>query len=128
MGVILNIQVVVVYQSKAQKSPSEYIILNLGCADLLCTIGTTTSTLYDIFGDENNVNLTLQSLVKALQRFSFAAITLYSFLCVLVITVNRFLAVCRPHVFRDISTRPRTFLFLIFSAVFAMGLGKQFRG
>ena len=67
MGVILNVQVVIVYQSKNQKSPSEYIILNLGVADLLCTLGTTVSTIYDLVESEDNVDESARKLIKCFQ-------------------------------------------------------------
>ena len=123
-GVLLNLQVVIIYHSKSQKSPSEYIILNLGCADLLCTIGSTISAIYQFIQSKHEFSEPVGNFADSCQRFSFVAITIYSFICVLVITLNRFLAVCRPHVFRDVFTLPRTYTILVFSALFAVVLGK----
>ncbi|XP_063729783.1 uncharacterized protein LOC134857320 isoform X1 [Symsagittifera roscoffensis] len=122
-GVLLNLQVVIIYHSKSQKSPSEYIILNLGCADLLCTIGSTISAIYQFIQSKHEFSEPVGNFADSCQRFSFVAITIYSFICVLVITLNRFLAVCRPHVFRDVFTLPRTYTILVFSALFAVVLG-----
>ncbi len=112
IGIFGNYQVISFYRAKTNKTPSEYIILNLASVDLVYCMLTLTFVLslrvmQPDYGQLVERALLLVSTLWAIPQSVFTFITTYSFICIFVITVNRYFAVCQSQAYR--LTHPTAF-------------------
>ena len=123
VGLIGNSQICLFYLKKRDKTPSEYIILNLGCVDFIYCLCSVLITGYDklleIISDRCDPEQTIQAqsvvmgIYKASQLGLFTFVTNYSYACIFIITINRYFAVCKPITYKIMCTFKVSYTLLI---------------
>ena len=122
IGLIGNSQICLFYVGKKDKTPSECIILNLGVVDLIYCLCCVLSTLNDkicevvtqqgcdTLGEDSSLFL---KVYKASGLGLFTFVTNYSYICIFIITINRYFAVRKPVTYKVICTFKVSYLLLI---------------
>ncbi|XP_075266317.1 uncharacterized protein LOC142358686 isoform X2 [Convolutriloba macropyga] len=176
IGIVGNSQIIMFYQRKNDKTPSEYIILNLGIVDFiycLCNVlitlndkiverfligqtgygeqvqvpgcfGNATGILlaanasstgltsgggepgfdyYEGGGGEGDTSSMLLRVYKASQLGLFTFVTNYSYICIFIITINRYYAVCKPISYKVICTFRKSYTLLLIALVVSLFTG-----
>ena len=123
IGIVGNSQIATFYLNKRDKTPSEYIILNLGIVDFIYCLCNVIITLNDKIFErmtqkcEDLLNGGGDSLFLRIYRASqlglFTFVTNYSYICIFIITINRYYAVCKPISYKLICTFKKSYMLLI---------------
>ncbi|XP_072174012.1 neuromedin-U receptor 2-like [Diadema setosum] len=112
IGVIGNTSVIVVFfRIKTMRTVTNHYLINLAIADLLFFLSAVPQfwILYassPVFADYKNISLPYCKF----SMFGTDVGIIVSGLTVILVTLERYVAICWPHKFKQLSTRPRAIL------------------
>ena len=104
IGIIGNSIVVTVYVRKVHKKATEILILCLSCLDLVYCICSDVIQVVVILIESYPPSMEVNILITVLMNFLFTSIPYMSWLMILNITCNRYIAVCHPFRYQQIYT------------------------
>lgn len=122
IGVLGNIAVIVVFfRIKGMRTVTNHYLTNLAIADLIFLLLAVTDrwVLYVTSPIVNDYSYTSRAFCKAFPYIQDASI-IVSCYTVILVTVERYIAICWPHKFKQLSTRPRALMLCSFFWVFAL--------
>lgn len=122
IGVLGNIAVIVVFfRIKGMRTVTNHYLTNLAIADLIFLLLAVTDrwVLYVSSPIIDDYSYTSRAFCKTFPYIQDASI-IVSCYTVILVTVERYIAICWPHKFKQLSTRPRAIMLCTFFWMFAL--------
>ena len=124
IGILGNSLVVTVYFRKTRRKATEILILCLSCLDLVYCICNNVIQVLIIMMGFYPPSVLVQDIIEFILNFLFTSLPYMSWLMILNITCNRYIAVCHPFKYSQIYTlnfaKNAVLAILLFSVVIAV--------
>ncbi|XP_075246566.1 uncharacterized protein LOC142340050 [Convolutriloba macropyga] len=112
VGVLGNGSVIIIYNGKPNRTPSENFILTMGIFDIsMCFLTLSFTSSQDYLFPINCFAFCASG------NLSFDFVNTSSSFLMMFITVNRYIAVCRPHSYKTLFSRNRTLFCIVLCLV-----------
>lgn len=122
IGVLGNIAVIIVFfRIKGMRTVTNHYLTNLAIADMIFLLLAVTDrwVLYVSSKIVNDYSYTSRAFCKTFPYIQDVSI-IVSCYTVILVTVERYIAICWPHKFKQLSTRPRALMLCSFFWMFAL--------